>query len=117
MANFEKLDVYQLSLSFIGKIYDVTASYPKDELYGITNQIRRAAVSIATNIAEGSGRFHKKDFAQFVRIARSSVFECIALLQISLRRRYIDESVYEGLYSESTEISKKLSSLINALQK
>jgi four helix bundle protein len=86
--NFEKLDVYEKSIDFVNQVYLATKNYPKEEMFGLTNQFRRAAVSISLNIAEGSAKT-KKDFNRFVDMARGSVFECVAILQISERLSYI----------------------------
>ena len=80
--NFEKLDVYEKSIDFVNEVYLATKSYPKEETFGLTSQFRRAAVSISVNIAEGSAKT-KRDFNRFVDVARGSVFECVAILQIS----------------------------------
>ncbi|MDD5492204.1 MAG: four helix bundle protein [bacterium] len=96
MLKFENLEVYQKSLLYIQNIYEVTKIFPKDEKYGLTDQLRRASVSIAANIAEGSGRYHRKDYVQFLRMARSSAYECIALLQISLNQKYVEKQKYEN---------------------
>lgn len=92
--NFEKLDVYQRALEFTDEVYRITRKFPKEEQFGLTSQLRRAAVSIVANIAEGSGRYHKRDYAQFVRMSRGSVYECVALLQISMRQNYLVREEY-----------------------
>ena len=74
---FERLDVYKKAIDFADKVYKITKNFPNNELYGITSQIRRASISVSANIAEGSGRYYKKDFIQFLRIARSSIYECV----------------------------------------
>ena len=88
--NFEKLDVYKKSGDFVNHIYSITKKFPQEETFALTSQLRRAAVSILLNIAEGSAR-SKKDFSRFIDIARGSVFECVAILQICLQQDYIDE--------------------------
>ena len=65
LFNFEKLEVWNLAIDFVDKIYECTNSFPKSETFGLSNQLRRAAISIASNIAEGAGRFNKKDFIRF----------------------------------------------------
>jgi four helix bundle protein len=112
---FENLDVYKKALDFASSAYRVTKDYPSNEMYGLTSQIRRAAVSIAANIAEGSGRFHKKDFAQFLRIAKGSICECVALIEISAREGYVKRNIQESLLKDCTELSKMLSGLIKSL--
>ena len=92
--NFEKLDVYNRAIDYADKLYKISRNFPDSEIYGLTSQIRRAAVSISSNIAEGTGRYHKKDFIQFLRIARGSAYERVSLIEISFRQCYIDGSSY-----------------------
>jgi four helix bundle protein len=114
--NFEKLKVYQAAVEFVKQVYKITEKFPKDEQFGIISQIRRASVSIIANIAEGSGRFHKKDFKQFLRISRSSCYEAVALLDLSRQIGYINAEEYKLLYDCSEEISKMINGLINSLK-
>jgi four helix bundle protein len=76
---FEKLDVYQKSIKYIDKIYRITTKFPKSEQFGLSNQLRRCTTSIALNVAEGYGRYHKKSKNQFYNFARSSAHECIPI--------------------------------------
>ena len=112
---FEDLEVYKKALDFASGVYKTTKDFPSNEMYGLTSQIRRASVSIAANIAEGSGRYHKKDFAQFLRIAKGSICECVALVEISLREGYIKRNLYEAMRKDCTELAKMLSGLIKSL--
>ncbi|MDD4939106.1 MAG: four helix bundle protein [Candidatus Omnitrophica bacterium] len=104
--DFEKLEVYKKALNLAEKVYKITADFPERERYGLQGQLRRAAVSISSNIAEGSGRYNKKDFAQFLRIARGSLYECIPLIEISLRIGYIDKKTSEELLFDGNELAK-----------
>ena len=115
MLPFEKLEVYNKAVDYIDCIYDLIESFPKEERFGLIDQLRRASVSISTNIAEGSGRYHKKDFTQFLRMARSSAYECVALLQVSLKRKYITEESYNDLYGRVAELTKMISGLVRSL--
>lgn len=81
--NHKKLDVWKTSLDFIAKIYEITKDFPKEEIYGITNQMRRASVSITSNIAEGSSRKSVIERKRFYEIARSSLVEIDAQIEIS----------------------------------
>jgi four helix bundle protein len=112
---FEKVDVYKKSIAFADKIYKITKNFPSNENYGLISQIRRASISISCNIAEGSGRHYKKDFAQFLRIARSSVYECVPLLEIALKEKYIKKSAFGELIIDCNELAKMLNGLIRSL--
>ena len=87
--NFERLEVYKKAVDFAHSVYNITKKYPKDEQFGIVNQIRRVAVLVSLNIAEGSGR-SKKEFKHYILMSRTSVQECIPLLKISSLQGYID---------------------------
>ena len=87
MFNFEKLDVWQEAIQFADLVYEVTDDFPSEELFGLTNQMRRAAVSISSNIAEGSSRMSRADFARFVEIATGSLFEVVSQTTVALRRK------------------------------
>ena len=113
--NFEKLDVYGKSVDLAHEVYELTRTFPKEELYGLTSQLRRAVLSIPANIAEGSGRYSKKDFSQFLRISRSSLYECIPLLEISLRQSYIGKKEFEVLYSRLTVLAQMTSGLLRSM--
>jgi four helix bundle protein len=113
---FENLEVYKKAVYFANKTYKTTRGFPKNEIYGLTSQIRRAAVSISTNIAEGSGRYHKKDFAQFLRISRSSVYECVPLFEIARHEDYINAGMYNELLNDCNELAKMINGLIKSLR-
>ena len=108
--NFENLDVYNKAIDFVSHIYLLTKIFPKDEMFGLTSQLRRAAVSIPSNISERSAR-SKKDFSRFIDMARGSLFECVTLLQISVKQCYIDDGKFVDLKIELTDLSKMLSGL------
>ena len=113
---FEKLDVYQDTVEFANQIYKITKPFPKSEMFGITNQIRRASVSIPNNIAEGSSR-GKKEFIHFLNIALGSTYECVPLLEISKRQGYIKDEMFNELIEDLHKISAKISALKNSLKK
>ncbi|MDO8515319.1 MAG: four helix bundle protein [bacterium] len=115
MFNFENLNVYKKSLEFTQLIYLLTKTWPKEELFALTNQIRRAAVSIALNIAEGTSRT-KKDFRHFLDQSRGSCLEVVACLTIAKGLGYINELDYRRCYTLAIEISKMLSSLKESIK-
>ena len=93
MFNFEKLDVWQEAIQFADLVYELSGDFPADERFGLTNQMRRAAVSISSNIAEGSSRMSRTDFARFVEIATGSLFEVVSQTTIALRRNYSGQTI------------------------
>lgn len=97
--NFEDLDVYQRTLDFVDSIYEITINFPKEELYSLTNQLRRAATSIALNIGEGAGSTDKA-FINYLRVASDSLKECVVCLTIANRRNYISNNTNNELRSE-----------------
>jgi four helix bundle protein len=112
---FEKMEIYQKSIDFIDMVYDITSKYPDTERFGLVSQFRRCSSSVALNIAEGYGRYHKKDKIRFYNYARSSVFECIPILAISKRRRFIDNTEKIKIYSECYDLSRMITGLIKAV--
>ncbi len=117
MHDFNKLKVWNDSFASNKKIYEITASFPKEEFYGITNQIRRASISICSNIAEGCGRKTNKDFIHFLYNSLGSLKEVQCQLKISKSLNYLSNEDYLSLNKELEEISKELSGLIIYLQK
>ena len=115
MFNFEKLDVWHKAIDFADAVYSVTRTYPGDERFGLTNQMRRAAVSISSNIAEGTSRASKNDFARFLEIATGSVFEIVSQSVISRNQGFLSEENYQRLYTVAEEQSRMLSGLKKSL--
>lgn len=115
MHNFKELHVWQNSVELATEIYQLTKRYPKDEIYGLTSQIRRCSISISSNIAEGAGRSGKKEFKYFLNIAYGSSFELETQLIISKNLKYVDDDRFESLYDKLTEIQKMLYNLIKSI--
>ena len=114
--SFEELDVWNIAIDFAEKIYTITRSFPKEEIYGATNQLRRASLSISLNIAEGKGRYSNKEFKQFLFLARGSLYETITLLKVCLKLRYISKASYEDLIKDCETMQSKLAGLLNYLK-
>lgn len=115
-SGFRNLNVWKKATELVLKVYQVTKNFPKEEVYGLTSQIRRCAVSIPSNIAEGSERSTHKDFANFARIAKGSIAELETQLLIALNLGYIDKKACENLLREIIAIRKMLSGLISKLK-
>ncbi len=111
---FEKLLVYQKSVALANSMMAATRGFPRG-YYFLADQLHRAALSIATNIAEGNGRFTAADRRNFFVIARGSVQECVPLLEVALRRKVLPPGVHERLRGELEEISRMVSGLIKGL--
>lgn len=112
---FEKLLVWQKALDYIELIYKISQNFPKSEIFGLQSQIRRSAVSIALNIAEGSGKTTKKEFRKFLNDSTASLRESITCLHVAKRLSYINHQDFTNSYSKAIEISKMLYSLARSL--
>jgi len=115
MKTFRDLQVWQKGMDMSVSVYEVTSNFPKKEEYGLISQLRRCAVSIPSNIAEGFGRNHTKDFIRFLRISQGSVYECQTQLEISFRVGFMQESVFKDMDKQYETIAKMLSSFIRKL--
>jgi four helix bundle protein len=115
IKSFRDLIVWQKSMELAQDVYLLSGDFPATEIYGLTSQIRRAAISIPTNIAEGKGRIHRKEFAHFLGIARGSVTELQSLLELSTRLRITTQSSADKLMAKSKEVERMLSSFVKAL--
>src|SRR5437773_1140601 len=116
MFNLEKLDVWRKAIDFADLVYVHTRNFPADERFGLTNQMRRAAVSISSNIAEGTSRSSRSDFSRFIEIATGSVFEVVSQATIGLRQGFLSQSDYRRLYEAAEQQGKMLSGLRNSLK-
>ena len=115
MFNFEKLDVWQKAIDFADLVYNSTRNFPSAERFGLTNQMRRAAVSISSNIAEGTSRMSPTGFKRFVEIATGSVFEVISQAFIGKRQGLLSPDAFSSLYSAAEEVGRMLSGLRKSL--
>ena len=106
------LDVWKKSMDFVTRLYKVTATFPKEEIYGLTNQMRRAAISVPSNIAEGSARKSNKEFIQFLHIALGSCVEIETQLIISNNLKFMNDESFLELDKERDEIGRMLFGLI-----
>ena len=116
VKSFEDLAVWKDARKFTNKIYNLTNKFPKEELYGLTSQIRRATVSIMSNIAEGFDRRSDKELSNFLSIARASSSEVQNDLYIALDLNYISQAEFNQLYQEAKKIAKQINGLMTYLK-
>jgi len=116
IKSFEDLTIWQESRKFTNKIYILTSKFPKEELYGLTSQIRRAAVSITSNIAEGFDRRSDKELSNFLSIARGSTAEVQNNLYIALDLKYVSQTEFNRLYQEAKKIAQQINGLMTYLK-
>lgn len=117
MKTHKDLDAWKNSINLVKDIYELTKSFPKDEIYGITSQIRRSAVSIPSNIAEGAGRSHNKEFIQFLYISLGSLSELETQLIISCEVKYLNIEQMNLISEKMNSIRAQISGLIKYLKK
>jgi len=117
MRPHEKLDVWRAAVDFVVTIYKATESFPKEEKFGLTSQVRRAAISVPANIAEGAARRSPKEFAHFISNAQGSASELETELLIAHRLGYLRESVYLEMRDTLDKIGRMLIGLTRHLEK
>ena len=113
IQNFKELTVWQKSMNLAAEVYRITKKLPKDELFGLTNQLRRAAVSIPSNIAEGNGRDTSKEYLRFLYIARGSRAEVETQLLLCVELGYLQDGEIKVALGLCTEVSKMLNTIIS----
>jgi len=116
MSTHKDLIVWKKSIEFVTEVYKITGTFPSEEKFGLVSQLRRAAVSIPSNIAEGAARNHDKEFIQFLSISLGSASEIETQLIIALNLNFISEDMFNELNLENMEIKKMLSGLIKSIK-
>lgn len=116
MFRFEELEIWKLAIEYGNELYNIADKFPSKELYGLGSQLRRAAVSISNNIAEGSGASTNKDFCSFLDTSIKSTLETVNILYFAKIRRYVTEEKRLKLYEESEKIIRKIRSLKKTLR-
>ncbi len=116
MSNYRNLIVWQKAMTLVTNIYQITNSFPREEAFGLTAQIRRSAVSVPSNIAEGYGRSSDSELARFLNITAGSLYELQTQLEIARNIKYINEDDFNALYSATREVEVMLVSLINKVK-
>jgi four helix bundle protein len=114
--SYRELTVWKRSVQFVKSLYLATAKFPGDELYGLRSQMRRAAVSIPSNIAEGQARHSQKEFMHFLSNARGSLAEVETQLMLCAELHFLKSEVVDKLLTECTEIGKMLNGLYNSIR-
>ena len=117
ISSYQDLTVWQESIVFVSEVYAITKSFPKEEMYGLISQLRRAAVSVPSNIAEGQGRKTPLAFINHLNIAYGSLMEVETQLHIATKLKYVSEEQLDGLLKRSQAIGKMLNGLISSLSK
>lgn len=115
MRNYRDLLVWQKAMELVNNIYYHTRSFPEEERYGLTLQLRKSAVSLPSNMAEGYGRNSTQDYIRFLRIANGSLFELQTQLEIALNLNFLEIDSFSVLFEASREIERMLSSLIKKI--
>ena len=116
MFKFEKLEVWQRSIEFADLIYELTRSFPAEERFGLTSQLRRSAVSISSNIAEGSSRSSDADLRRFLEIAYGSLLESVAEFEVARRQKFVSHELFQNAYGLAEELAKMLSGFRRSLR-
>ena len=114
MQSYEDLKAWQLAMDLTEEIYRLTSSFPKSEQYGITSQLRRASTSVASNLAEGFGRYTYKDKAAKYTIARGECTEVECFLHVSVRLEYISQEQFDNTIEQAKEVGRTISGLIKS---
>jgi len=115
MKTYTELFVWQKAMELVTSVYRETRNFPKEEIYGLTSQIRRSAVSIPSNIAEGFGRKSQQDFIRFLKISMGSLFELQTQLRIAKNLEYIGEVKFNAVFEDTREIERMLSAFIQSI--
>ncbi|MGD0551833.1 MAG: four helix bundle protein [Sedimentisphaerales bacterium] len=115
IKSFQDLEIWKRSMKLVEEIYNITRAFPKDEIYGLTSQLRRSAVSIPSNMAEGFARFHNKEYRQFLYVSLGSCAELTTQLVIVSRLQYAPEKIIDVMIDETEQISKMTMALIKCL--
>lgn len=115
LGTHRQLDVWQKSMDLVVDIYKLTASFPPEERFGLTSQMRRSAVSVPSNISEGAARKNSKEYVKFLYISLSSLIELETHLDIALRLSYVDDAKHLEMSERVADIRRMLSGLIRSI--
>jgi four helix bundle protein len=115
VTDYSRLETWQRAMELAEAVDAATRAYPKDEMYGLTSQTRRSAISVPSNIAEGQGRGSARDFARFLAVARGSLCELETQLLLGARLKYVDAAVIDALLKQSGTVGRLLNGLIRSI--
>ncbi|MFA7273976.1 MAG: four helix bundle protein [Crocinitomicaceae bacterium] len=115
MHNYKNLRIWSEAMDVATEVYKITREFPKEEIYGLTSQLRRAAVSVPSNIAEGSGRTTDKDFKNFLSFSLGSAFETTTQLELACRLEYCEREEINELLSKTESLQKQITAFRNKL--
>jgi four helix bundle protein len=116
-SSFRSLEVWRVSMEVTGAVYQASRAFPRDEVYGVTSQLRRATAAVAANIAEGNGRDHAGDYFRHLSIARGSLCEAETFVELSLRLGYLKAADAEPLFQFMQRVGKMLNKLVQAIKR
>lgn len=115
VRNYSDLIAWQKALDLVEAVYNVSASFPREEMYGLTSQIRRAAVSVPSNIAEGQGRWTTGEFIQFLGVANGSLREIETQLHVAVRLKFVTQAQTDSAFALAAEVGRLIYGLRNSL--
>lgn len=115
MMTYRDLFIWQKAMNLVTKTYQLTNNFPKDELFGLTSQIRRSAISVPSNIAEGFGRKSNKEFSRFLNIGFGSLFQYQTQIEIAKNIHYLNENDFKNLYEDTRELEAMIVSFSNKI--
>lgn len=116
VTNFRDLIVWQKAMDLVVAVYELTAKFPKEEIFGLTFQLRKAAVSVPSNIAEGQARWSTKEFLHHLSIAHGSTAEVETQTLVSVRLKYVEQSEADDVLRRANEVNKLINGLANSLE-
>jgi four helix bundle protein len=116
-GTYKDLEAWQCAMALVLEIYRSTAKFPKEEMFGLTSQLRRAAVSVASNIAEGKGRFSDRELGQFLAVAPGSIFEIETQLAIAFQLQLLSQTQSQQLQDRCAEVGRLLNGLIRMVRR
>ena len=116
-TRFKRLEVWKDSMILVKKVYKLTSSFPESERFGLSSQLQRAIVSVASNIAEGSGRGTKKDFINFLNHARGSLYEVMTQLEIAASLKYASRENVDKFIEDCEGLARRINALINSMKR